>query len=44
MTALEMVYRMKQLRVVAECAGDRAQAADMLGMSPSRVVTPTIAM
>ena len=43
-SSLEMLDRMKELRVFAQCTSDRAQAPDVLGMPPARVVTAAIAM
>src|SRR3954466_5939073 len=43
-SSLEMLDRMKELRVFAQCTSDRAQAPDVLGMPPARVVTVDTAM
>ena len=41
---LEMLHTVEELRILPECASDGAQTADMFGMSPSRIVSATIAV
>ena len=43
-TTFDVLDTVEQLRIFTQRAGDGAQTADVLGMSPTRVVTAAIAM
>lgn len=42
MSSLEMIDRLEKLRIIPECTSYGAQATDVLGMIPSRVVAAAI--
>ena len=42
MATFHMIHRLKKIRIIPKRAGHRAQATDMLGMIPSRVVTAAV--